>query len=335
MYGRAAAVFRGETWAAVPRTCAQMGVALLAEPPTEHITAIVPTDDDLIALVLAGRGDAFGTLVERYERAVYHLAYRTMREVEEAKDACQEAWMKAYRALASFRPGAKFATWIFTICYRVCCDPARQAQALHGRRTARRCRPRRRTRGRVRGFGRSRPVREAIAGLPEKYRTVITPLPSSRKAVRGNRRGPRPSARNREDASFSGKRPVTGRTGANRPTENHMTDDELDRALFALPLEEPPADLHGRILAATVLRPAPTFRVWELLHAGRRRRVRRLADRVALPNDAARRLASRRYDRGRRSRARPSSRARPTCGSPSASHRCGGFLVCLSWQPRA
>ncbi len=44
-----------------------------------------------------------------------------------------------------------------------------------------------------------------------------------------------------------------------------MTDDELDRALLALPLEEPPADLHGRILAATVLRPAPTFRAWEVV----------------------------------------------------------------------
>ncbi len=43
-----------------------------------------------------------------------------------------------------------------------------------------------------------------------------------------------------------------------------MTDDQLDRALFALPLEEPPADLHRRILLATVLRPAPTFRAWEL-----------------------------------------------------------------------
>jgi hypothetical protein len=43
-----------------------------------------------------------------------------------------------------------------------------------------------------------------------------------------------------------------------------MTDDELDRALVALPLEEQPADQHGRILAATVLRPAPTFRIWEL-----------------------------------------------------------------------
>jgi hypothetical protein len=42
-----------------------------------------------------------------------------------------------------------------------------------------------------------------------------------------------------------------------------MTDDDLDRALFALPLEEPPGDLHQRILAATVLRPAPVFAVWE------------------------------------------------------------------------
>jgi hypothetical protein len=43
-----------------------------------------------------------------------------------------------------------------------------------------------------------------------------------------------------------------------------MTDDELDRALFALPLEEPPADLYGSIMAATVWRPAPAFRTWEL-----------------------------------------------------------------------
>jgi hypothetical protein len=43
-----------------------------------------------------------------------------------------------------------------------------------------------------------------------------------------------------------------------------MTDDELDRALFALPLEEPPADLHGSIMAATAWRPAPAFRAWEL-----------------------------------------------------------------------
>ncbi len=43
-----------------------------------------------------------------------------------------------------------------------------------------------------------------------------------------------------------------------------MTDDELDRALAALPLEEPPADLRGRILTATIYRAPAAFRTWEL-----------------------------------------------------------------------
>ena len=41
-------------------------------------------------------------------------------------------------------------------------------------------------------------------------------------------------------------------------------DDTLDRALAALPLEEPPADLHARIMAATVYRPEPVVRGWEV-----------------------------------------------------------------------
>ena len=44
----------------------------------------------------------------------------------------------------------------------------------------------------------------------------------------------------------------------------YRDDDALDRALFALPLEEPPADLRASILTATVYRPAPVFSVWEI-----------------------------------------------------------------------
>jgi len=47
-----------------------------------------------------------------------------------------------------------------------------------------------------------------------------------------------------------------------------MTDDELERALFALPLEEPPADLRSRILGATVYRPRMIFRVAEVWGLG-------------------------------------------------------------------
>ena len=46
------------------------------------------------------------------------------------------------------------------------------------------------------------------------------------------------------------------------------SDDALDRALFALPLEEPPADLRASILTATVYRPVPAFAAWEVAAMG-------------------------------------------------------------------
>ena len=46
------------------------------------------------------------------------------------------------------------------------------------------------------------------------------------------------------------------------------SDDALDRALFALPLEEPPADLRAAILTATVYRPVPLFKPWEIALLG-------------------------------------------------------------------
>ena len=164
-----------ETPGPLDRRLGQMGVALLAEPPAVVTTAAgADTDDDLIALTLAGRGDAFGLLVARYERAVYHLAYRTLREVEEAKDAAQEAWIKAYRALASFRPGAKFATWIFTICYRVCCDRLAKRKRFSGEEPPDFADPSAGPEGTYEAVEDAARLRAAIAALPEKYRVVIT-----------------------------------------------------------------------------------------------------------------------------------------------------------------
>jgi RNA polymerase sigma-70 factor, ECF subfamily len=151
-----------------------MGVALLAEPPAAYVTVAAQTDDDLIALALSGRGDAFGLLVERYERAVYHLAFRTMREAEEAKDATQEAWIKAYRALATFRPGAKFATWIFTICYRVCCDRLAKRKRFSGEEPPDFADPGDGPERTYEAAEEAARLRAAIEALPEKYRLVIT-----------------------------------------------------------------------------------------------------------------------------------------------------------------
>ena len=137
-------------------------------------TDSVPTDDELIAAAANGQGEAFGVLVERYERAVYHLAVRTLRDGEEAKDATQEAFFKAFRALRTFRPGAKFSTWIFTIVYRVCCDRLARRKRYSGDELPDRADPSAGPQEQAESADEARRLRAAIDALPEKYRTAIT-----------------------------------------------------------------------------------------------------------------------------------------------------------------
>ncbi len=152
-----------------------MGVALWVEPRAEPIvSAPVISDDELIAAALGGRSDAFGTLVERYERAAYHLAYRTLHDTEEAKDATQEAFFKAFRGLRTFRPGAKFSTWIFTIVYHACCDRLARRRRYSPDELPDRADPAAGPQEQAESADEARRLRAAIDALPEKYRTVIT-----------------------------------------------------------------------------------------------------------------------------------------------------------------
>jgi RNA polymerase sigma-70 factor (ECF subfamily) len=148
----------------------------LVEPRAEPIISAPPpvTDDELIAAAIAGKSAAFGVLVERYERAVYHLAYRTLHDAEEAKDATQEAFFKAYRALRTFRPGAKFSTWIFTIVYHSCCDRLARGKRYAGAELPDRADPAAGPQEQAELADDARRLRAAIDALPEKYRTVIT-----------------------------------------------------------------------------------------------------------------------------------------------------------------
>jgi RNA polymerase sigma-70 factor, ECF subfamily len=148
-----------------------MGLALAVEPP---IAAPVVDDQALIAATLAGRPDAFGELVSRYERAVYHLAVRTLHDPAEAEDAAQEAFFKAYRALGTFRPGAKFSTWIFTICYRACCDRLGKRKRLSRDELPDRADPSAGPEMLAERNDEARRLHAAIDDLPEKYRAVIT-----------------------------------------------------------------------------------------------------------------------------------------------------------------
>ncbi|GAC1417379.1 MAG: sigma-70 family RNA polymerase sigma factor [Candidatus Velthaea sp.] len=154
-----------------------MGIAFLVKPPVERqvwAPAAVITDDELIAAAIAGQAEAFGTLVERYERSVYHLAYRTLHDVEEAKDATQEGFFKAYRALRTFRPGAKFSTWIFSITYHACCDRLARRKRFSSEEMPDRADPAAGPEALTERGDDARRLRAAIDALPEKYRTVIT-----------------------------------------------------------------------------------------------------------------------------------------------------------------
>ena len=94
----------------------------------------MPDHDDL-ALVercLAGDVTAFERLVEKYRARVYRLAFNVLRDTEEAWDVAQEAFIRAWQALPSFRRQSAFYTWLFRITMNVASDRAR-ARAARGR----------------------------------------------------------------------------------------------------------------------------------------------------------------------------------------------------------
>ena len=152
-----------------------MSALLAAEAPRSIDRMTVgPADGDLVAMTIRGNPDAFASLVERYDRAVYHLAYRTLHDVEEARDATQEAFFKAFRSLRTFKPGAKFSTWIFAIAYHACCDRLNRRKRYTNDELPDRADAGPGPEQQAIALDQAERLRAAIDALPEKYRTVIT-----------------------------------------------------------------------------------------------------------------------------------------------------------------
>jgi len=72
-------------------------------------------DEDLVALVRRGEGEAFRVLMQRYNRRLYRVARGVVRDDGEAEDVVQEAYVRAYAALGDFRGEAGLATWLTRI----------------------------------------------------------------------------------------------------------------------------------------------------------------------------------------------------------------------------
>src|SRR5437868_5681553 len=80
------------------------------------------TDDELVARSRGGDVDSFNQLILRWERPIYALAYRVIGREEDARDVCQEAFLRAFRALPGFKGEAKFSSWLYRITLNLCRD---------------------------------------------------------------------------------------------------------------------------------------------------------------------------------------------------------------------
>ena len=85
-----------------------------------------PDDRALAAEAAAGSQRAFRELLERYERPVFSIVYRMVRDRALAEDLTQEAFIRAFRAIGGYNPGYKFSSWIFKIAHNLTIDHLRK-----------------------------------------------------------------------------------------------------------------------------------------------------------------------------------------------------------------
>lgn len=89
---------------------------------------IQSTDHDLVVLARTGSEKAYRELLDRYQRPVFSLIYRMVRDREQAEDLAQETFVKVFNHLESFNPKYKFSSWIFKIASNLSIDHLRKKE---------------------------------------------------------------------------------------------------------------------------------------------------------------------------------------------------------------
>ena len=80
------------------------------------------SDEELVARSMGGDAESFNQLVLRWERPIYALAYRVIGREEDARDVCQETFLRAFRSIGGFKGQAKFSSWLYRIALNLCRD---------------------------------------------------------------------------------------------------------------------------------------------------------------------------------------------------------------------
>lgn len=101
-----------------------------------HVDYTERSDAELVRLCIRGEERAAGELVSRFERPVFSLIYRMVRDRELAEDLAQEAFVRTLNNLDRFDPSYKFSSWLFKIAHNLTVDHLRKRElktvSIHG-----------------------------------------------------------------------------------------------------------------------------------------------------------------------------------------------------------
>ena len=87
----------------------------------------VLSDEELMARIARSDAQAFEILVQRHQRRVLNLIYRTIGDRMQAEDVAQEVFLRVWRAAEDYEPKAKFTTWVYRITVNLCLDTLKSA----------------------------------------------------------------------------------------------------------------------------------------------------------------------------------------------------------------
>jgi RNA polymerase sigma-70 factor (ECF subfamily) len=97
-----------------------------ARPPDESGPPASIDDREFVRRALEGDERAFAVLVQRYQRGLYNLAYRMVRDSELARDLTQDIFVRVHRSLAKYDPIYPFTSWIYRVGSNLCIDHIRK-----------------------------------------------------------------------------------------------------------------------------------------------------------------------------------------------------------------
>jgi RNA polymerase sigma-70 factor (ECF subfamily) len=142
-----------------------------------------PTDEELVAAVLAGDRERFSDLIDRYQARLINYLFRLLRNADDAHDLAQEVLVKVYQVLDRYDPQYKFSTWLFRVAQNAAIDQIRrrrlkivslrQEDDEGENRDWELPSPERGPYGELRNRERGDAIQEAIESLPWEYRELI------------------------------------------------------------------------------------------------------------------------------------------------------------------